>query len=141
MPKNLSSFFVTGAGIYVESTDTVLPNNGLISTTKLHKNMPSFRCLSGSSQSRVGRLIDPLGNDITFSTSDPFFISQGGTHDPGTLYIRSLREFEPADNGIYTYRTPDENGNIVDFNVGLYHYTISSTVEQYDHTHPHMHAH
>ena len=126
----MSSFFVTGAGIYIESTDTVLSNNSLISTSELHQNMPSFRCLSGSSKSRVGRLIDPLGNDITFSTSDPFFISRGGQHDPGTLYIRSLREFEPTDSGIYIYRTPDENGNIVDINVGLYHYTTSSTVEQ-----------
>ena len=113
----------------MESTDTVLPNNGLISTTILQQNMPSFRCLSGSLQSRVGHLIGPLGYDITFSTSDPFLISQGGTHDPGTLYIRSLREFESADSGIYTYSTPDESGNIVDINIGLYHYTISSTVD------------
>ena len=126
---SLSSFFVTGAGIYVESTDTVLSNNSLISNAKFNKNIPSFRCLSGSSQPRVGRLIDPLKNDVTFSTSDPFFISRGGQHDPGTLYVRSLREFEPTDSGVYTYRTPDENGYIVDFNVGLYHYNISSTVE------------
>ena len=124
----MSSFFVTGAGIYVESTDTVLPNNSLISS-KFRKKMSSFRCLSGSSQSHVGRLIGPLGNDITFSTSDPFLISRGGTHDPGTLYIRSLREFKTTDSGIYTYRTPNENRNIVDVNVGLYHYTISSTVK------------
>ena len=125
----MSSFFVTGAGIYVESTDTVLSNNSLISTSELHQNMPSFHCLSGSSQPHVGHLIDPLGNDITFSTSDPFFISRGGQHDPGTLYIRSLREFEPTDSGIYIYRTPDENENFVDVNVGLYHYTTSSTNE------------
>ena len=125
----MSSFFVTGAGIYIESTDTVLSNNSLISTSELHQNIPSFRCLSGSSQSHVGRLIDPLGNDITFSTSDPFFISRGGKHNPGTLYIRSLREFEPTDSGIYIYRTPDENENFVDVNVGLYHYTTSSTNE------------
>ena len=111
----------------MESSDTVLPNNSLISSTEL--KMSSFRCLSGSSQSHVGRLIGPLGNDITFSTSDPFLISQGGTHDPGTLYVRSLREFKTTDSGIYTYRTPDENENIVDVNVGLYHYSTTSTTE------------
>ena len=110
--------YYLGAGIYVESTNKILPNNGLIITTSLGK-IPSFCCLSGSSKSRVGRLIDPLGNDITFST-DPFVVRQGDFHDPGTLYIRSLREFEEADSGVYICRTPDEDGNMLEVNFGLY---------------------
>ena len=109
----------------MESADEVLPNNSLITTTS-RNSLPIIRCLSGSSQSHVGRLIGPLGNDITFSTIDPFFIILGRATDPGTMYIRSQREFEPADSGIYTYRTPDENGNIVDINVGLYPHDNSS---------------
>ena len=98
----------------------IVTNNSLITTTSWWK-IPSFRCVSGSLRSRIGRLIDPLGKDITF-TMDPFIITRGGLHDPGTLYVRSLRELEPANSGIYTYRTPDENGNIVDINFGLYLY-------------------
>ena len=99
------------------STD--LPNNGLI-TTSVRNTIPSFRCLSGSSRPNVGNLIGPDGTDTTFSTSDPFFISRGGSYDPGTLLVRSVRALEPEDSGIYTYQTPDENGDTVEFHFGVY---------------------
>ncbi len=49
-------------------------------------------------------------------------------HDPGTLYVRSLRSLKPEENGIYTYQTPNEAGNIIDFNVGLYSTNRTSTI-------------
>lgn len=99
--------------------DKVLANNSLISALT-RNTTPSFRCLSGSSKSNVGNLIGPGGTDITYSTSDPFFVSRGGTYDPGTLLVRSARALKSKDSGIYTYRTPDENGKIVEFYFGVY---------------------
>ncbi len=107
-----------GAGIYVETGDQVLANNSVI--TNINQKVPHFRCLSGSNTSSVGSLIGPLGRDITRSYSDPFRIIRGASHDPGTLYVLSLRSLKLAESGIYTYRTPNEAGNIIDFNVGLY---------------------
>ena len=101
------------------SDDMVLPNNSLISLSRLDI-IPSFRCLSGSSAPSVGKLIGPLGNDITLNPSDPFFVSRGGSYDPGTMLVRGLQPLQWEDTGIYTYRTPDENGNIVDFHFGIY---------------------
>ena len=111
---------LTGAGIYVQSGNRVLPNNSVI-TTLARDTIPSFRCVSGSTRARVGRLIGPQGSDITFSSSDPFFVRQGTSYNPGTLSVRSVRSLRREETGIYTYRTPDENGNIVEFNFGLYH--------------------
>ena len=108
---------LAGAGIYVQSGNRVLPNNSVI-TTLARGTIPSFRCLSGSTRARVGRLIGPQGSDITFSSPDPFFVRQGTS---GTLSVRSVRSLRREETGIYTYRTPDENGNIVQFNIGLYH--------------------
>ena len=97
----------------------MLSKNSLI-TTVGRNFVPLFRCLSGSSTPNIGNLIGPHGADITFSTSDPFFIRRGGSYDPGTLRIQSVRALEPEDSGIYTYRTPDENGDIVEFHFGIY---------------------
>ena len=94
-----------------------LPDNGLIVITNANR-VPDFRCLSGSSSRNIGKLIGPLGNDITYSHSNPFLVTQ---QNPGSLYVRNVRPLQLVDVGIYTYRTPDENGDIVDFNFGLYH--------------------
>ena len=115
-----SCIILSGAGIYVDSDGgQVLPNNSLM-TTNSRFVIPNFRCLSGSSIFNTGNLIGPLGNDLTHSHSDPFLVIRGGSHHPGSLYVRSVRPLKPDDVGIYTYRTPDENGNIVDFKFGLY---------------------
>ena len=114
-----------GAGIYVQSSDGALPNNSFI-TTLARDTIPLFRCLSGSSTPYVGQLIDNYGRDITNSDSDPFSVTLGGPSDPGSLLVRSLRPLRHNENGIYTYRTPDERGNIIDFHFGLYHYLCES---------------
>ena len=117
---------LSGAGIFVEGgVNRVLANNSLITTNRI---VPTFRCLSGSSVSSVGNLIGPLGNDITLSPSDPFLVSRGSSYDPGTLLVRSVRPLQMS--GIYTYRTPDEDGEIVDFHFGLYLSNSSGTVQE-----------
>ena len=109
-----------GAGIYVETgSDRVLSNNSLIAAPANGK-ISTFRCLSGSSMPSTGILIGPQGNDITLSPSDPFLVSRGSSYDPGTLLVRSVRPLQREYTGIYTYRTPDENGDIVDFHFGVY---------------------
>ena len=124
--KQSSRFDISfsGAGIY---SSGALPNNSLITTIPPRNITPSFRCLSGSSAPSVGKLIGPLGNDITLNPSDPFFVSRGGSYDPGTMLVRGLQPLQWEDTGIYTYRTPDENGNIVDFHFGIYYPDYSST--------------
>ena len=105
----------------METVSEALPNNSLITTVSTTQNVtPEFRCVSGSSKARVGRIIGPLGNDITFLTSDPFLVTQGSAFDPGTLLVRTLQQLDLNDTGIYTYRTPDEKANMIDFNFGIY---------------------
>ena len=106
----------------------VLPNNSLITVSGLLGRVPSIRALSGSNRSGVGRLIGILGNDITRSHSDPFIVSLGTSYDPGSMYVRCFRELSQEEVGIYTYRTPDEAGNLIDVNFGIYSTTASSNV-------------
>ena len=109
----------------------VLPNNSLIIVSGLLHRIPSFRALSGSNRSNVGQLINPLGNDITHSRLDPFIVSLGNSYDPGSMYVRCLKDIAREDIGIYTYRTPDEEGNIIDVNFGIYSASASSNVTSY----------
>ena len=127
--------YLAGAGIFVPAGSKVLSNNSLITTISpsLHF-IPSFHCLSGSSQSRVGNLIGPLGTVITFSTSDPFHVTRGGSHDPGSLSVFSVRQIGSNDTGIYTYLTPDEKGEMLQFHFGIY--LLNNTGNSYSHHYP-----
>ena len=123
---NISCLVVcAGAGVVLQQGNRVLPNNSVISTLS-NNFIPRFYCLSGSSQSDVGTLIGPLGTDITRITTDPFTILRGRRADPGTMIVYSSKALEVTDNGIYTYRTPDGNGNIVDFHFGIFFSLYSS---------------
>ena len=119
----LSSFCsCSGAGIYVESPrDEAISNNSMIVEvgTSLSR-LPHFRGLSASTSPHVGQLIDPYGNDITTSTSDPFIVSLGSSFEPGMMRVRSFRSLRRNEEGIYTYLTPDNTGNKVDVYFGLY---------------------
>ncbi len=99
--------------------NSAVPNNSIILATKSGR-IPSFRGLSGSRTSHVGQLIDPRGIDITTSNLDPFIVSLGRSLDPGTMYVRGFRYLRDTETGIYTYRTPDETGKMVDINIGIY---------------------
>ena len=105
-----------GAGIYVSSGHTALPNNGMI-LTDAGERISGFRCISGSHRSSIGHLFDMNEVDITTSNSDPFFTFR---NSPGTVHVRSLRSLRTNEQGIYTCRIPDETGTTVDVNVGLY---------------------
>ena len=76
----------------------------------------------------MGNLIGPLGNDVTLSTTGPLNVVHGGLSDPGTLSVHSVRPLGLDDIGIYTYRTPDENGDVIDFHFGLYYSSNSGMV-------------
>ena len=116
-----------GAGVVVQPDDRVLPNNSLIETLS-NNVIPRFQCLSGSSQSNVGTLIGPLGTDITQITTDPFTILPENRNDPGTMVVISSKALDTADVGIYTYRTPDENGKTIDFHFGIYTSLLAGTI-------------
>ncbi len=47
-------------------------------------------------------------------------MSLGRSFDPGTMYVRGFRSLRDTETGIYTYRTPDEKGKMVDINIGVY---------------------
>ena len=113
------------------SRNEVLPNNSLIIVSGLLHRIPSFRALSGSNRSNVGQLINPLSNDITRSRLDPFIVSLGNSYDPGSMYVRCLKDIAREDIGIYTYHTPDEEGNIINVNFGIYSVSASSIVTSY----------
>ena len=105
--------------------NAALPNNSIIMATHGSLRVPYFRGLSGSNKSHVGQLIGPQGNDVTSSNLDPFIVSLGRNYEPGTIYVRGYRSLLEGEVGIYTYRTPDEMGNTIDVNFGIYTSTAS----------------
>ena len=119
---NISSLVVcAGTGVVVQPGDKVLAKNSLIRTL-FNNRIPHFHCLSGSSQSNIGKLIGPLGTDITLMSSDPFNVRRGRGTDPGTLRVIGAMTLDSTDVGIYTYRTPNENAStaVEDFHFGIY---------------------
>ena len=108
-----------GAGFYVTAGQRALPNNSLI-VADAYNRISEFRCLSGSSRSEVGQLLNPAGKDITLVDNDHFLVRRGGVFDPGLVHIRRIVPLSSEEQGVYTCRIPDENGAGVDVNVGLY---------------------
>ncbi len=109
--------------------NAAIPNNSIILAKQRTLKIPNFRGLSGSRSSHVGQLIDPRGIDITTSNLDPFIVSLGRSFDPGTMYVRGFRSLRDTETGIYTYRTPDEKGKMVDINIGIYT-SLSSKIKK-----------
>ena len=107
------SIFSLGAGIYDSINHAALPNNSLI----LAGQNLDFNCISGSSLSNVGDIFDNDGMDISTSRDDPFFTFQ---RTIGAIHVKSVRQLQSNEQGIYTCQIPDETGSIVDVNVGLY---------------------
>ena len=116
--------FPIGAGIYASSAHEALMNNSLIKADSSQHF--EFRCMSGSKQGGVGHFIGRNGRDITYQFGRPFYVSIGGVHNPGLIHVRSYRTLSMSYQGVYTCRIPDENGNLVDINVGLYRYEFNS---------------
>ena len=99
-------------------------NNSLIKAAS--NQHLEFMCMSGSKQGGVGHFIGRDGQDITYKYGDPFYVSIGGTENPGWVQVSSYNTLYAAYQGIYTCRIPDETGNLVDINVGLYCYEFNS---------------
>ena len=112
--SHLWYFYLAGSGIYAESADDVIPNNGIITTG-------SFHCISGSKTSEVGGLVNLDGKDI-IATSKPtnLTISQGLADNPGTLFVENVDRLMEYEVGVYTCLMPDETGKTVEKNIGLY---------------------
>ena len=90
-------------------------NNGLIIADDVNSNGYRVRleCISNSTQSGVGIIIGPSGSQMKFVTS-PF-------GRPGNIRVMDSGPLTSGNQtGIYTCSIPDDNGNTLDINVGLY---------------------
>ena len=102
-----------------------IANNGVIIS---RHDALKVECVSNSSMAGVGSITTSGGGtltpDITTSTlklNNPF-------SRPGVLRLQSIVEdggkttspLIASDQGIYTCNIPDDNGNVISFNFGLY---------------------
>ena len=123
----------TGAGIFVNFGDGsvptgALPNNGIvIAVAATSGNRLVFQCRSGSTNSGVGDIIGLDGNALSIDSTGAG-VTTGGLNirqqSPATVSVRNRFANEPdltaAEAGVYTCRIPDETGNDVDVNIGVY---------------------
>ena len=119
-----SCFLAKGAGVYVVVGDRsvptgALPNNSLIISNNATATLRlRFVCRSTSSYSNVGQLLGLDGSEV--STASLFTIL---SIQVGTLDVQN-NDGHPAlmsvDQGVYTCRLPDETGEAVDVNIGIY---------------------
>ena len=106
----------------------VLPNNGIVIAQDVtSKDRIRFQCRSESTMTGVGQLVDLDGNSFTIEQTSGGFIVQktgSGSGHPGSVQFRNRVSTEPDltadDEGVYSCRIPDENGNDVDVNIGVY---------------------
>ena len=101
----------------------MLPNNAIISATLFHY-ISGFTCYSGSIDGDVGQLIGLDGQDITHSKIDHFTVVVGDANNPGTVKVTRSR-ISSENEGVYTCRIPDQSGEIIDVNVGLFQHNFS----------------
>ena len=114
----------------------VLPNNGLVISQDVTSGTRfAFLCRSGSIEVEVGQFLDPNGNSLPIGlTTGPFAVGRiGNPIQPASFLVRNLAGIEialtAADEGVYTCRIPDENGNDVDVNIGIYRNGFNSKLE------------
>ena len=122
--------YSTGAGIYVNTGDDtvptgVLPNNSIVIARTAGTRI-AWQCRSGSTMTGVGQLVALDGNTFNTGQSTGVFsiASIGNPVQPGSVLFRNHANNEPAlttaDEGVYSCRIPDETGNEVDVNIGVY---------------------
>ena len=125
---SISYHISTGAGIFVNTAvgtaDVAFPNNGIV----IARNVGGgdrfiFQCCSGSTNSSVGDIIGLDGNALPIDSSGAG-VTTGGLNirrdSPATVFIRNPVSEPAVDEGVYTCRIPDETGNDVDVNIGVY---------------------
>ena len=117
-----------GAGIYVrvaatQYVDQPIANNGLIIARDIGSETLRFDCVSNSSQSGVGEVTGRDGTPLM----DGAALASGGIwrinnpfSRPGVLRVRANSVLTAGDQGIFTCTIPDDSGNTIDINVGLY---------------------
>ena len=123
--QKLYVVFPLGAGIYASSAHKALMNNSLIKADSTQR-LGEFSCMSGSKQGGIGHFFGRDGRDIAYKSGDPFHVSIGGKRNPGLIQVSSYTTLYASYQGVYTCRIPDETGNFVDINVGLYRYEFNS---------------
>ena len=102
----------------------VLPNNGIVIATVTSGDRILFQCRSGSMMTGVGQLVDLGGNTFNVGqNSGVFSVENTGSGHPGSIQVRNhagTDTLTAADEGVYSYRIPDETGSDVDVNIGVY---------------------
>ena len=101
----------------------VLSNNGLVIATNWYYHF-NFQCRSGSTGTGVGQLVDLDGNTFDIGQNMGVFSVLSIGNQPGSLRFLNRDGTHPAltaaDEGVYSCRIPDETGNVVDVNIGVY---------------------
>ena len=113
---------ISGAGIYAIVSDTEvssgpIPNNGLIVSGS---DELKLECVSNSSQSGVGTITILNGTILTPDVTTSVWNLTNPSSRPGVIRFQNLTSFTSSDQGIFTCTIPDDNGNQISFNVGLY---------------------
>ena len=119
----------SGAGIYAATADDVslgpITNNGLIIS---RHDALKVECVSNSSVAGVGSITTSGGAILTPDTTPSTLKLNNPFSRPGVLRLQSIVEGKPksshhlreSDQGIYTCNIPDDNGNVISLNFGLY---------------------
>ena len=101
-----------------------IANNGLIVS---RNDALRVECVSNSSVAGVGSITTSDGTTLTPDTATSTLSLTNPSMRPGVLRLRSIVEGETtshhlreSDQGIYTCNIPDDNGNVISFNFGLY---------------------
>ena len=124
-----------GIGVYVQTGDTAnnvpigtLTDNGIVVALSSGDTTFRFQCRSGTRtiDRQNDQFIGLDGSELAHSESGTdhgaLRVSTGSVH-PSVLVIRStssLPALSAEEEGVYTCRMLDENGDTVEVNVGIY---------------------
>ena len=110
----------------------VLPNNAIVIAQDVTSgDRISWQCRSGSTITGVGQLVDLDGNTFNIGQNTGVFtVDTFGSSQPGSVQFHNRVGTEAAltaaDEGVYTCRIPEETGNCVDVNIGVYQIGFNS---------------
>ena len=113
---HLLIFANTGIGIFIQSSGIVLANNSIIIANR-HGGIPNLACFSSNTVIGIGQLIDTNGLDISRKIGDFLVVHYGRD---GELQVRVNGTLNMSYEGVYSCRMPDHQGQIEDFNFGIY---------------------
>ena len=113
LPYTEVGLFHTGSGR--------LSNNSIVIADSAGR-IDGLQCISASTTPNVGHWIATNGQNITFTTGDPFDVTIGGQNNPGNLEIAIVpgESLGGLDEGVYACVIPDETGVEQTIHVGIY---------------------